>query len=423
MISQLWTALVYTLRRREVSRETEERVLLAAMLLPTLLLPVSCLLADFLPDLPAAIPPAPWFEPSTLNVSTESVANSPSIPWGLGLLTVYLIGFFLSLLRLVVHLSRLLAIESNAAPRCAQPEIRVTEHPITPFVGPRGSIVIPDLLVERLSSMQLELIEHHERAHILRRDPEWFVVLAVIDALFWFNPFVRRQVHRCRLAAELSVDALVGRRDPRLYAETLIDALKFTGGFRFSSVPAAAGKGEMMVRISQVLRPRPVGAIWPRLGFVGVLALVPITLQVKPARGSETPVFTVAPLDGRLTSKFGRVPGPDGKLRNHIGIDIAAPQGTPIRAPAPGTVLSVRTSRIKYGNLLVLDHGGGFVTRYAHLKSFEVKVGDRVQAGDVIAQVGNTGYSTGPHLHFEVLASGKHIDPHTRVPLPKHFSR
>ncbi|MEO1174174.1 MAG: M23 family metallopeptidase, partial [Myxococcota bacterium] len=134
------------------------------------------------------------------------------------------------------------------------------------------------------------------------------------------------------------------------------------------------------------------------------------------ARAGEAPAFSVSPLDSVITSRFGRVPGPKRVMRDHKGLDIRAPVGTGIVAPAGGIVVGTRKSEKAYGHLLTIDHGGGLVTRYAHLHAFEVKVGDTVKAGDLIARVGNTGYSTGPHLHFEVIRDGKHVDPETLIP-------
>ncbi|MEL6543193.1 MAG: M23 family metallopeptidase [Myxococcota bacterium] len=222
------------------------------------------------------------------------------------------------------------------------------------------------------------------------------------------------------MAAELAVDARVREVDPRLYASTLIDAVKHTAGAQLSQVPAAARGSDMRIRIQRVLRPHAKAPRRWRLAIASVLLFPIIAAQwsVVYATTKGPPSFEITPVEGRITSKFGRVPGPKKKKRNHTVIDISAPSGTPIVAPAAGRVVQAERSKVKYGNLLVLDHGNGFVTRYAHLKSFEVNVNDRVAVGEVIGLVGNTGYSTGPHLHFEVLRDGKPVDPAQLVPLP-----
>src|SRR5690606_26451135 len=116
------------------------------------------------------------------------------------------------------------------------------------------------------------------------------------------------------------------------------------------------------------------------------------------------------PLEGRITSRFGPRWG-----RMHQGIDVAAPVGTPVRAAAAGRVTHAGPLGT-YGLLVVVDHGGGAETRYAHNSSLFVKEGDVVRQGKVIARVGSTGNSTGPHLHFEILIEGVHQDPEEWLP-------
>ncbi len=89
--------------------------------------------------------------------------------------------------------------------------------------------------------------------------------------------------------------------------------------------------------------------------------------------------------------------------RAHTGVDIAGPSGTPIYAADDGTVINAGWNRGGYGNMIIVDHGGGLFTRYAHASKLLVKVGDTVKRGDVIMLMGSTGRSTGPHLHFEVM--------------------
>ena len=114
------------------------------------------------------------------------------------------------------------------------------------------------------------------------------------------------------------------------------------------------------------------------------------------------------PVEGTLTSGFGYRWG-----RMHEGIDISVPEGTPIRAAADGTVILMQSEYESggYGNYTCIDHGGGLSTCYAHQSSFAVSVGASVNQGDLIGYSGNTGHSTGPHLHFEVRVNGAPTDP------------
>ena len=100
--------------------------------------------------------------------------------------------------------------------------------------------------------------------------------------------------------------------------------------------------------------------------------------------------------------------------RPHEGIDVSAPMGAPIVAPAGGTVRLV-TWETGYGNVLEIDHGDGIVTKYAHCSRIVVKLGQKVKRGQIIANVGSTGLSTGPHVHYEIHVNGKVVDPLTYV--------
>jgi murein DD-endopeptidase MepM/ murein hydrolase activator NlpD len=97
-------------------------------------------------------------------------------------------------------------------------------------------------------------------------------------------------------------------------------------------------------------------------------------------------------------------------MSRHEGLDFSAPSGTPIRAATGGVVRTV-TLQSGYGNMVEIDHGEGLITRYAHAKVILVKEGELVTRGQMIARVGSTGLSTGPHLHFEVRRDDKALDP------------
>lgn len=118
--------------------------------------------------------------------------------------------------------------------------------------------------------------------------------------------------------------------------------------------------------------------------------------------------FEVKPVTGTITSRYGA----NESIRDHthLGIDIAAPNGTKIMAAADGKV-SYSGWMGGYGNLIIIDHGNGIQTYYGHCSKLYASVGDEVEAGDTIAAVGSTGYSTGNHLHFEIRKNGAQINP------------
>ena len=117
------------------------------------------------------------------------------------------------------------------------------------------------------------------------------------------------------------------------------------------------------------------------------------------------------PVSGRASSGFGK----RGKRRFHAGIDIPMPKGTPIRAAKDGVVLETCTTQNKkyrgYGNVVLIQHGNGLVSMYAHCLSISVKPGQQIKQGDVVGLVGNTGRTTTHHVHFEVRSNGKAVNP------------
>ncbi len=128
-------------------------------------------------------------------------------------------------------------------------------------------------------------------------------------------------------------------------------------------------------------------------------------------RLTQLMVPSSAPVDGPSTSGFGFRTDPfSGRPALHTGLDFPADIGAPVMAAAGGMVVSTEPHPA-YGNLVEIDHGNGLVTRYAHASRVLVKTGDLVKRGQKVAEVGNSGRSTGPHLHFEVLVEGVPQNP------------
>lgn len=147
----------------------------------------------------------------------------------------------------------------------------------------------------------------------------------------------------------------------------------------------------------------------PSLLFVPVLVLTGLVT------GRADTVFASAlprlawPVEGVITAYFGEV-GPTSP-RGHAGLDIAAPLGTPVKAARSGRVVTAGPTNGPYGTMVILDHGDGMTTRYAHLSAVTVEPGQKVKRDRVIGAIGSTGFSTGPHLHFEVRQDGQLRDP------------
>lgn len=120
----------------------------------------------------------------------------------------------------------------------------------------------------------------------------------------------------------------------------------------------------------------------------------------------------IKPVEGRTSGQFGGQRIMNGVKRNpHAGMDIAAPEGTPVKASSDGIVTLAAPDLFYSGNVVILDHGYGLHTIYAHLKEMHVKQGDTVKQGDIIGLVGKTGRATGPHLHWGASLNGTKFNP------------
>lgn len=208
----------------------------------------------------------------------------------------------------------------------------------------------------------------------------------------------RRQEEQARLSELLSARAdkarLSGALDERI-REFQADADAAAAQEAELTRLIAAKEADAAARAAAAARPRPA----PRA----------------PAAGGTSPVAASAsgfawPLAGPVTSGFGMRWG-----RLHAGLDVAAGSGTPIRAAAAGTVVFAGVMG-GYGNVVVLGHGGGLTTLYAHQSRLAASVGAAVARGQVIGFVGSTGHSTGPHLHFETRVDGRPRNPRAYLP-------
>ncbi|WOK08769.1 M23 family metallopeptidase [Imperialibacter roseus] len=173
------------------------------------------------------------------------------------------------------------------------------------------------------------------------------------------------------------------------------------------------GKNEMKKVSKQVKRTRryyqlkkqPLGWITPMMAIGLLFIVVNVGAKDRPDRKPTDKDF-------RVSSAFGQRKDPfDKKTKMHLGVDIVTPTGTSIVATADGVVEKVVNDPDGYGIMVTLKHDEGYQTIYAQLLEAKVKVGDKVEKGQQIALSGNSGRSTAPHLHYEVIHNGKRVDP------------
>ncbi len=282
---------------------------------------------------------------------------------------------------------------------------------------------------------RLEPVIAHEMAHVARLDALWLGVQNLVQLLYFFHPLVWISGARLTFERERLCDATVlsaGHFAPRVYADSLVGVLRLALPSA-GALPMTEPSRRIAMRLAHVLdsdrrRPRFAAAlaVAAGLGFF-VLPLAgggaalpahdPVPTAEAEQRNAEGPTahLDIPVPGGRVTWGWG--PGRDpfnGTEVFHRGVDVAAASGTPVLAPADGTV---RVAAESYdpspasGTVIIIDHGDGLTTFYSHLGTLEVREGQRVARGDLIAGVGSTGRSTGPHVHFEVLRDGERVDP------------
>lgn len=424
-----------TLKSNLVS-EGLERARLSVMVAPALIGAVAVIAARAAPGAMPELPSFPALE--GLRAQTGDGARAAraltardldwlSLPIRIAV-GVYLAGAAVLLARLAVQLYVLGRIVRRAAANAMAADVVNTHERTPPFASLTGKVVMPDALKRSLTPDQLDLIIAHERAHIRRGDPVAFAFYAAIDAVFWVNPFIRKQTSRCRMAAELACDAAVTGTAPHLrkaYAGALVSALKHAAGHARPCAPAVFSTrniGECRMRIEHIMSEPPrrrKRAGWAAMAAIALSTLPATWLHVAWAQEGDAGELTVLPVEGRLSSAFGPRTHPvTHQIANHYGIDIAAPAGSPVRAAGPGRVTRAGYRSTGYGNVVEIRHSDSIQTRYAMLSGWEVEEGDEVEAGQIIGGVGSSGANaTGPHLHWEVFRDSVPVDPADMVDL------
>jgi beta-lactamase regulating signal transducer with metallopeptidase domain len=309
-----------------------------------------------------------------------------------------------------------------------QVDLRVTEAQVGPFtLGVlRPQVVVPKVLLEPSRAEALGSSLAHELAHVAHLDFAWLWLERVVERVYFFHPVVWLAGRRLRQGREGLCDARVlssGLMAPRGYARGLIDVL----GLRLrpaAALSVMANERSLFMRIRRTLCSAPLPHLRsaPSLAAATLLGafVLPLAGMASPAdptpEPAQKPIVWVDPVPGaRITLGYGPAVGPfDRKPFVHQGIDLATTAGMPIRAAAAGVVeLATETypPQPAAGTVVILDHGGGMKSFYAHLGDLDVETGDRVASGDTIARIGTTGRTTGPHLHFEVWKDGAPVDP------------
>ena len=399
-------------------------------------------LSSFQPHVPEVVQDSPiviWLaEPTPVEewtivpVKNEVKLTLGSVlPWAYGLFTLVL------LVRSLIYLSALekLKRKSETIKKRWFTLYRTSQsHPFSFF----SNVFMPRTL---FGSGAFDQVLAHECVHVRRFHSVDRLVLDFVVSLFWFNPFIYLYRNALIEIHEYQADEGVLRRyDPVEYQEVLFSQLRSP---QYSGLVSHFNVQMIKKRIVMMNKQKK------RTGWIYALT-VPVTLMVvfafsskeamKPLNdvGNEITSF-IGPIGDvkeyattyfeqdnepsilpfkesaniRMSSNYGMRMHPITKERKmHSGVDFACQSGTAIIATADGTVSEIQNKVGEgYGKMMVLNHGDGFQTRYAQLSQFKARQGQTVTKGDVIALSGNSGASTAPHLHYEVIKDGKAVNP------------
>lgn len=358
-----------------------------------------------------------------VNEKDESVVASAELsiwdvlPWIYGAITLYLLGrgiMYLVVLQKVKRRSEY--IEGNSYQL-----FRTSET--LPFSFLR-SVFIPR---ELFGTIAFEPILEHECAHVKKGHSFDRLLVDLAVALLWFNPFMYLYRKALIEIHEYQADEAVINRfgDPIGYQEILYAQLQtaaypgMVSHFNFSIIK----KRIVMINTQKKKRTWFYACTIPvillvTLGFAGKMdtqlnyveqelnsKIDSETIIAGPAQDQFTPSILPLkdPKEMRISSRYGRKRDPiDHEDKMHTGLDLKVPLNTVVISTAKGVVHQSGYHK-NYGNYVLIDHGDRYMTRYAHLSSFEVERGDSVNKGQEIGLTGNTGRSTGPHLHYEVI--------------------
>lgn len=320
-----------------------------------------------------------------------------------------------------------------------------SERYLSPFTSGiwKPVIFIPQKAIESWNEFLIEPIIAHEMAHIKRWDNLWMKLLSLLQIVYFFNPMVWFLNSQISLSRECDCDSRVLAKkniSRSNYGNGIMAILKLNlfSAEEIKVLPGFGSQRKKLVYRINNLRGDSFMGKYQSLLLYSIFILVGIFLlpmagtvlqkQEIPngmANAAEISVQTNEgeKIDLDMPIKQGRVTTPFGKFINpftkkeafHKGIDVAAPKGTEVCAAANGNVKTAVPEVIKDnkgpGKHIIIQHENGFETFYSHLDELLVQEGQTVRAGDVIARVGNTGKSTGPHLHFEIRKDGKSQNP------------
>ncbi len=307
-----------------------------------------------------------------------------------------------------------------------QVNVKLTDENISPFSFGlfKVYLILPRFILE-FPNQQIKLLIDHEITHIEKQDHRWLILIKLVEQLFCFNPLLKWFERNYINAVELRCDnhVLCHTRDMNIrknYAEAILRCLKQCVGFKEQALVAhfsnpATGVSFYHTRLKAIMSLDSKSASVKQLlltSFFMILTGVSVNVLssnfiTDNINGWQPPLKYI-----QVTSPYGSI----NSIRNNVahgGVDFKAAIGTPVYSVRAGVVTVANSTSLhpNYGNVIVVKHSDGYLSIYAHLKNFNVSKNEKVLAGQLLGLTGNTGKTSGPHLHLEILEGEQRIDP------------
>ncbi len=397
-----------------------------ALLIPCLNIPVNTgtgitLVPQITPDY--------WFDELNYRFDSQVTIEHNRIDLKLLISIVYIIITFLFLVRACIHFLRLyLGICKSKGIRAGGVVIKYSENDESPFS------FFNYIIIHRGSSVRHHMkdILHHELVHVKQFHSADKLIMELFAILLWFNPFIYQYRKLLTEVHEYLADrgAIAGSKVFGAYQSLLLNWVSGGPDHYFANRLTNSLIKKRIIMLSKIKSKRKnfkILLITPLLGILMVIFGFDLKTEIQLSPGNNLFLQQIVQSDSsdnipagmpfkegvevRIASGYGmRIHPIEKKEMMHYGIDLVAPKGTPVITTADGIVEKAEFAE-GYGNIVLVKHNDVYATFYTQLLKFDVEPGQKVHKGEVLGYLGESGLSTGPHLHYEVHKNGERVDP------------